>query len=126
MTAGDLVYFWLSTPDSEKAKSFYGGLLGWKFSEGNAPDGWNVEGPGTPGGLHGGEDQPRANVCFEVDDLDAGMEKVRELGGEADQPQPTEAGRFSICAPRSRTQCARSSTTAREVAANARWCRPTP
>jgi predicted enzyme related to lactoylglutathione lyase len=95
--AGDLVYFWLSLPDAEKAKTFYGGLFGWEFEPGNAPEGWNVEGSTPPGGLHGGQSEPRANVCFEVDDLDAGMAKVRELGGEADDPQPTEAGRFSIC-----------------------------
>jgi predicted enzyme related to lactoylglutathione lyase len=97
VAAGDLVYFWLSTRDAEKAKQFYGGLLGWRFSEGNAPGGWNVEGSTPPGGLHGGGGEARANVCFEVDDLEAGMEKVRELGGEAGEPQPTEAGRFSIC-----------------------------
>ncbi len=95
--AGDLVYFWLSLPDAEKAKEFYGGLFGWRFSPGNAPDGWNVEGSAPPGGLHGGENQARANLCFEVDDLESGMERVRELGGETGDPQPTEGGRFSIC-----------------------------
>jgi len=94
---GDLVYFWLSLPDSERAKAFYGGLLGWEFSPGNAPDSWNVEGSTPPGGLHGGQDEPRANVCFEVGDLEAATAKVRDLGGEADEPQPTEAGRFSVC-----------------------------
>ncbi len=97
MSQGDLVYFWFSLPDSEKAKSFYGGLLGWEFSPGNAPDGWNVEGSSPPGGLHGGQDDARANVCFEVDELEASMAKVRELGGEADEPQPTDGGRFSTC-----------------------------
>jgi predicted enzyme related to lactoylglutathione lyase len=95
--AGDLVYFWLSLPDTERAKAFYGGLLGWQFSPGNAPDGWNVEGSSTPAGLGRAEGEARANLCFEVDDLEAGMAKVRELGGEADEPQPTEGGRFSIC-----------------------------
>jgi predicted enzyme related to lactoylglutathione lyase len=95
--AGELVYFWLSLPDAEKAKEFYGGLLGWRFSPGNAPEGWNVEGSTPPGGLHGSEEQARANLCFGVDNLESGMAKVRELGGESDEPQPTEGGRFSIC-----------------------------
>ena len=94
---GDVVYFWLSVPDSKKAKQFYGGLFGWEFSPGNAPDGWNIEGPQTPGGLHGGESEMRANLCFEVDDLEAGMGKVRELGGEADDPVATDGGHFSLC-----------------------------
>jgi predicted enzyme related to lactoylglutathione lyase len=97
MPQGDLVYFWLSLADAEKAKSFYGELLGWRFSSGNAPEGWNVEGMSPPGGLHGGSREPKANLCFEVDELEVAMEKVRSLGGEAEEPQPTEAGRFSIC-----------------------------
>ena len=80
MSQGDLVYFWLSLADAEKAKSFYGELLGWRFSPGNAPEGWNVEGMSPPGGLHGGNQEPKANLCFEVDELEAAMEKVRSLG----------------------------------------------
>jgi predicted enzyme related to lactoylglutathione lyase len=32
-----------------------------------------------------------------VDDLDAAEQRVRELGGEADEPQPTSGGHFSRC-----------------------------
>jgi predicted enzyme related to lactoylglutathione lyase len=95
--AGDLVYFWFSLSDAEKAKRFYGELFGWRFTPGNAPEGWNVEGASPPGGLHGGAAESRVNVCFEVDDLSRAMGKVRELGGEADEPQPTDQGSFSIC-----------------------------
>src|SRR5512133_240036 len=95
--AGDLVYFWLSLPDAEKAKAFYGELLGWGFSPGNSADGWNVEGSNVPGGMHGGDEARKANLCFGVDDLEVAMERVRELGGEAGEPEPTEAGRYSIC-----------------------------
>jgi predicted enzyme related to lactoylglutathione lyase len=38
-----------------------------------------------------------AELYFMVDDLEAAMEGVRELGGEADEPQPTEGGRYSRC-----------------------------
>jgi predicted enzyme related to lactoylglutathione lyase len=97
MPHGDLTYFWLSLADAEKAKAFYGDLLGWRFSPGNAPEGWNIDGTTPPGGLHGGQPDQRANLCFEVDELEPAMEKVRSLGGQAGDPQPTEAGRFSIC-----------------------------
>ncbi len=97
MAHGDLVYFWLTLGDAEKAKAFYGDLLGWEFSGGNAPDGWNVENTTPPGGLHGGNEEFRANVCFEVDDLEAARKRVEELGGDAGEPQPTEAGKFSLC-----------------------------
>jgi predicted enzyme related to lactoylglutathione lyase len=97
MPHGDLTYFWLSLADAEKAKGFYSELLGWRFSPGNAPEGWNIEESSPPGGLHGGASEPKANLCFEVDELEPAMEKVRSLGGEAGEPQPTEGGRFSIC-----------------------------
>ena len=97
MSHGDLTYFWLSVADAERAKGFYGELFGWRFAPGNAPRGWNIEGSNPPGGLHGGASEARANVCFEVDDLEAAMERVRSLGGESGDPQPTEAGRFSVC-----------------------------
>lgn len=95
--AGELVYFWISLPDAERAKTFYGGLFGWEFTPGDAPEGWNIEGSTPPGGLHGGEDERKVNVCFEVENLEAGMGKVRQLGGETADPQPTDGGRFSLC-----------------------------
>jgi predicted enzyme related to lactoylglutathione lyase len=58
MPHGDLTYFWLSLADAEKAKGFYGELLGWRYSPGNAPEGWNIEGTSPPGGLHGGASEP--------------------------------------------------------------------
>lgn len=97
MAHGDLTYYWLSTADAEKAKGFYGELLGWRFSPGSAPEGWNIEETNPHGGLHGGNAEMKANLCFEVDDLEAAMEKVRALGGEAEEPQPTDQGRFSLC-----------------------------
>jgi len=97
MAHGDLTYYWLSTADAEKAKGFYGELLGWRFSPGTAPEGWNIEETTPHGGLHGGNAEMKANLCFEVDDLEAAMEKVRALGGEAEEPQPTDQGRFSLC-----------------------------
>ena len=95
--AGDLVYYWLSTADGERAKAFYGGLLGWEFSTGNVPGGFSITNSSPPGGLHGGGEGSGFQVCFSVDDLEAAMTKVRELGGEAGDPQDTEAGAYSLC-----------------------------
>jgi predicted enzyme related to lactoylglutathione lyase len=36
-------------------------------------------------------------VYFEVDDLEAAVARVRELGGEAGEPQSTEVGHYSVC-----------------------------
>ena len=58
---------------------------------------WNIEGVNPPGGMFESDDQGGPEMYFMVDDLDAAMREVRELGGEADEPQPTEGGRFSRC-----------------------------
>jgi predicted enzyme related to lactoylglutathione lyase len=44
-----------------------------------------------------GGDASGPELYFMVDDLEAAVARVRELGGEADEPQPTEGGRFSSC-----------------------------
>src|SRR2546430_895043 len=93
--AGDLCYFVMPVADAGRAEAFYGGLLGWRFSPGNVPGGSNIEGVSPPGGTFEGEGGPE--LYFMVDDLEAAIARVRELGGEADEPQPTEGGRYSRC-----------------------------
>lgn len=93
--AGHLVYFVMPAADANRAQRFYGELLGWRFSPGNVPGGYNIEGVSPPAGMFEGEGAPE--LYFMVDDLEAGMARVRELGGEAGEPQPTEGGRFSRC-----------------------------
>jgi uncharacterized protein len=94
--AGDLCYFVMPVADAERARHFYGGLLGWKFSPGNAPGGSNIEGVSPPGGmLESGENGPE--LYFMVADLEAAMARVRALGGQAEEPQTTSGGRYSRC-----------------------------
>jgi predicted enzyme related to lactoylglutathione lyase len=95
--AGDLVYFWIPVPDSERAKAFYGGLLGWRFAPGNIPDGFQITNASPPGGLHGGEEASHPLVCFEVGDMEAAVARVQELGGESDQPQEITSGSYVRC-----------------------------
>jgi hypothetical protein len=96
--SGDLVYFQLDVADGERAKAFYGGLFGWKATEGSVPGGFNFDGPSPHGGGLGGvETKSRPLVYFQVDDLEAARAKVTELGGEAGDPRPSEVGSFSIC-----------------------------
>lgn len=40
--SGELAYFWIPVPDAERAKAFYGALVGWKFAPGNAPEGYQI------------------------------------------------------------------------------------
>jgi hypothetical protein len=96
--AGDLVYFWIPVPDGEAAQRFYGQLLGWEFGEGNHPEGSQISNTTPHGGISGAADSAsHPQVCFQVDDLDAAMAKVRELGGETGDPQPGGPGRSVEC-----------------------------
>lgn len=93
--AGDLVYFVVPAADAERAKAFYGALFGWEFTTGNVPGGFNIEGPTPPGGLFGPSDATRPLPYFQVDDIEAAVAKVRELGGEAEDPQEIPSGWMS-------------------------------
>jgi uncharacterized protein len=95
--AGDLVYFVVPAGDAERAKAFYGDLFGWGFSPGNVPGGFNVEGSTPPGGLFGGGEGSSPQVYFSVDDIDAAVAKVRELGGEAGEPEEIASGFMAEC-----------------------------
>jgi predicted enzyme related to lactoylglutathione lyase len=95
--AGDLVYFWIPVPDGEAAKRFYGEVLGWEFTEGAVPGGLQVTNTKPPAGIAGGTKGSHPQVCFQVEDLEAAMAKVRELGGEAGEPRPGGEGRSVEC-----------------------------
>lgn len=95
--AGDLVYFWIPVPDGEAAKRFYSEVLGWEFEEGSVPDGFQVTNTEPHGGIAGGGEASNPQVCFQVDDLEAAMGRVRALGGETGEPQPGGPGRAVEC-----------------------------
>ena len=84
---GDLVYFVIPAADTERARAFYGDLFGCGFAPGNVPDGYQITGSDPPGGLHGGGSAERPEVYFGVDDIEAAVARVRELGGHSDDPQ---------------------------------------
>lgn len=94
---GELVYFWLPVPDAERAQAFYGDLFGWQFAPGNVPGGYQITNATPPGGLHGGDESSSPQVCFGVEDMRAALERVRELGGQADEPQEIASGSFASC-----------------------------
>lgn len=95
--AGDLVYYWIPVPDAERAKAFYGEVLGWEFEAGRAPDGLQVTNTEPHAGISGSSEASHPQVCFMVDDLEAAMEKVRDLGGKTGEPQPGGPGRSVEC-----------------------------
>ena len=53
----------LNVVDSARFRAFFGSVLGWRFTPGQADDGWNVEGTMPMTGLRGGHDRPAACRC---------------------------------------------------------------
>ena len=98
--AGNLVHFELPADDTARAKEFWGSLMGWKFRppwggmEYHMTDGLE---PG--GGIYPSQSGERGLVVyFGVEDMDAALARVAELGGRADEKQPIPGmGWFARC-----------------------------
>src|SRR5687767_4774854 len=110
---GKIVHIEIPADDTQRAMKFWGNVTGWKFknyAEGQegAPEYNMFEGePG--GGLYPArEGEKGIKVYFEVDDIDAELEKIRQAGGEAEAKMPvpsmgwfaeatdTEGNKFSV------------------------------
>jgi len=92
--AGDLYYFGIMVPDVERAKRFYGALLGWQFADGGG--GSHISSISAPtGGLQPGTGP--TDLYFVVDDVSVAVVKVRELGGTAEEPTDYESGAAATC-----------------------------
>jgi predicted enzyme related to lactoylglutathione lyase len=94
--AGELSHFELGVPDAARAKRFYGELFGWTFEATQGENAW-IDTAGARGGLHDG-DEPNIVAYFSVPEIEAAIRRVRELGGQADDPGPAgDGGRFTSC-----------------------------
>ena len=98
---GQVVHVEIPSDDPTKGREFWGSLFGWQFEPFPAPAEYHVariddESGAAITGMEPGKRGPR--VYFDVDDINAGTERVRELGGEADEPMPVPSmGWFAVC-----------------------------
>jgi predicted enzyme related to lactoylglutathione lyase len=102
--AGELSFFELGVEDTERGRAFYEGLFGWKFERTRSGSGFAIAAPNVPGGMHGGDAGAAPYVFFRVEDMEAALERVRELGGavmemnaEGDDASIATFGRFELC-----------------------------
>jgi uncharacterized protein len=102
--AGEVAFFELGVEDVERGRAFYEGLFGWRFERGPSGEGWAIGTGNVPGGLHGGDVGAAPYLFFRVDDMEAALERVRQLGGtvegmdvEGDEASVARWGRFKLC-----------------------------
>lgn len=100
--AGKLVHFEVPADDTGRALGFYKELFGWQFQQMEGPVEYHMADSGGTGvGLHSaaeGGGVPGIFVYFDVDDIDDGIKRVTELGGQAEDRAPVPGmGWFSRC-----------------------------
>jgi uncharacterized protein len=102
--AGEPAFFELGVEDPQRGRAFYESLLGWSFEPGPSGQGFVIGTPTIPGGMHGGDRGASPYVFFRVDDMEAALDRVRELGGtveeidvEGDESAVERFGRFKLC-----------------------------
>ena len=102
--AGEVGFLEIGVGDFERGRRFYEAMFGWRFSPGPSGAGFIIEGAGVPAGMHGGDSGAAAYVFFRVDDIEAAVARVVELGGtvdemdvEGDAAAVGKFGRFKLC-----------------------------
>jgi uncharacterized protein len=99
--AGQIVHFEIPADDTEKGREFWGSLFGWEFEAYPGPSEYHMTRISDQSGaaitnMEPGKRGTRA--YFDVDDINAGAARVKELGGEADDPMAVpNMGWFSTC-----------------------------
>ena len=83
--AGEVGFFELGVDDPERGRRYYEALFGWRFEPGPAGGGFAIQGSSIAGGLHGGDAGAAPYVFFTVEDMEAALDKVRELGGTVEE-----------------------------------------
>ncbi len=91
-------YLELGVPDADKARAFYGAVLGWQAS-GVAGNG-QVDTDSLSIGIHGGDPDAHFEVFFNVSDLTAAAQQVVQRGGRlvSEETAAEGFGRYLECA----------------------------
>ena len=96
-TTGKIVWFELPASDSARARSFYADLFGWQFQPFEGQDYHMTYEAG--GAIFGAPGQTGPIVYFGVDDVDAAIARVNQLGGTGGEKQEIPGvGYYAHCA----------------------------
>ncbi len=94
---GQLFYFTFGVADGNRARDFFAGLFGWEIRDGHMPGAFHIANPTPPGGIAPGAAAPTIDLYFRVDDIQAAVSRVRQLGGQADEPVLYASGWSATC-----------------------------
>jgi uncharacterized protein len=96
-----VVHLEFPAQDADRAQSFYEQLVGWEFSQPMEGMDYRMAdlGEGQGAAIWPAESgQSGLRVYLGVDDIDASLAQVRELGGEAEEKTPVPGmGWFAAC-----------------------------
>ena len=94
---GEPSYVELGVPDADRARAFYGALLGWQVSGESGPG--HVETPTLHIGLHADDPAAELLLFLAVDDLTASLAELDRLGGtrHGDVVNDAGFGLFAVC-----------------------------
>jgi uncharacterized protein len=102
--SGELSFLEFGTGDVDRARVFYEGLFGWSFEPGPSEQGYVITMPNLRAGIHDGDRGASPYVFFRVEDMDAAVAQVKDLGGtvddvdvEGDEESIARFGRFKLC-----------------------------
>jgi uncharacterized protein len=99
---GQIVHIEIPADDTERSREFWGSLFGWQFQAYPGPSEYHMTRIGDQQGaaitnMEPGKRSTRA--YFDVDDINDGVARVKELGGKSDAPMPVPSmGWFATCA----------------------------
>ena len=97
--AGKIVHFELPAGDADRAKQFWGSLMGWGFRDMEGDVEYHMF-EGEPGGAIYPSESPGSGpvVYFGTENIDGDVARIRELGGQAEDKQPIpHVGWFAHC-----------------------------
>ncbi len=99
MANNRVVHIEVPAGDTARAREFWSSLCGWSYQSWDGPMEYHMFEGEPGGGLYPAQDEARGiRVYFPTDDVRAEVARVRELGGEAEEPGSVPGmGWYAIC-----------------------------
>jgi len=93
-TDGKVTWFEIPAGNTDRARSFYGGLFGWTFTPYDDTGSYQMT---ENGGIHQSE-KNGVMVYFGTSDLEASIALLKTLGGSSEDAQDIpNVGRYATC-----------------------------